>query len=175
MLRYTFAQEDRDSRCDSTEDGAGESVLEIDENAHMNDTMGSLIRDAFLDYREVLQRELKPHQVALPQWTFLRVLWQEDGLTQKVLSHRVGIHPSTAVDTLRSLEEDGLIERRRDPDDGRAFRVHLTSKGRKSKTSLLRCAGRVDEKALMGFSDEQVETLRGLLTQVLVNLQQSTD
>lgn len=147
----------------------------LDEGINMNDTVGSLFRDAFLEYREELQRELKPHEVTLPQWTFLRILWQEDELTQKVLSERVGIHPSTAVDTLRTLEEDGLIERRRDPEDGRAFRVRLTPKGKKSQTSLLRCARRVDEKALVGLNNEQVDTLRHLLLQVLANLQRGAD
>ena len=68
-----------------------------------NETVGALVRDLYLEYRRSIQRELQALNVSLPQWTFLRILWREDGLTQKDLSHLAGIHPSTAVDTLRTM------------------------------------------------------------------------
>jgi DNA-binding MarR family transcriptional regulator len=46
------------------------------------------------------------------------------------LGRRLGISPSTASRNLGLLEDRGLIERVPDPQDGRAFRLRLTRRGR---------------------------------------------
>ena len=136
------------------------------------DTPGAIVRDLYLAYRRALQRELAPRNVSLPQWTFLRILWHEDGLTQKALSELAGNHPSTSVDTLRSLERDGWIERRPDPADGRAVRVYLTRKGRALRSVLIPCAVRANKIATADMTAKELSTLRRLLLKMHSNLEQ---
>ncbi|TDF64931.1 MarR family winged helix-turn-helix transcriptional regulator [Cupriavidus sp. L7L] len=139
------------------------------------DTVGSIVRDVYLGYRVALHKELRLRSITLPQWTFLRILWKEEGLTQKVLSERVSIHPSTTVDTLRSLEQIGLIERRPDPSDGRAVRVFLTAGGKRMKAKLLPCALHVNKLATDGLSEREVSDLRRLLAKVRSNLESAME
>ena len=71
------------------------------------------------------------------QWYFLRVLWTEDGLSQRELSARVGMMEPTTVIALRSMEKSGLIRRVRSADDRRKVLVWLTPKAKRLRDELL--------------------------------------
>src|SRR5688500_9458427 len=92
---------------------------------------GYLVRDAHRAFQKVLERRIAPFGVSRGQWYFLRVLWQEDGLTQRELSDRVGTMEPTTVIALQSMERAGLISRVRRSDDRRKTRVFLTPAGRR--------------------------------------------
>lgn len=137
-----------------------------------NNTLGTIVRDVYLGYRRVLQDELLARNITIPQWTFLRILWLEEGLTQKALSALVSNHPSTTVDTIRTLERDGFVERRPDPSDGRAMLVFLTKAGHDLRSVLTPCAVRANDVATEGLSDREITTLQKLLVKVRRNFDQ---
>ena len=143
--------------------------------ADQHDTLGAIVRDLYREYQRGLQRELQELDVSLPQWVLLRVLWREHGLTQKALSDRLGIHPSTTLDTLRVMEREGIVERRPDAEDGRALRVFLTRKGRELQPVLFPCAEHLDDLAVGGLTEKEIILLRRLLTKVLFNLERAGD
>ena len=58
-------------------------------------------------------------------------LFEEDGLRMGELARRARLSKQTMTTMVRLLERDGLVRRERDPDDGRAFRIVLTSKERR--------------------------------------------
>ena len=60
---------------------------------------------------ELLEKRIAAHGITRGQWYFLRVLWIEDGLSQRELSARVGMMEPTTVIALRSMEKAGLIRR----------------------------------------------------------------
>ena len=49
-------------------------------------SLGYLVRDANRAFQRLLERRISPHGVTRGQWYFLRVLWKEDGLSQRELS-----------------------------------------------------------------------------------------
>ncbi len=55
-------------------------------------------------------------------------LYEEDGLRQGELARRARLSKQTLTTMARALERAGLVERRPDPEDGRATRVYLTSR-----------------------------------------------
>ena len=57
-------------------------------------------------------------------------LVEEDGLTQAELSRRQRVEAPNMCRLVNRLERDGLAERRADPGDGRATRVHISAEGR---------------------------------------------
>ena len=57
-------------------------------------------------------------------------LFEEDGLRMGELGRRAGLAKQTMTTMVRLLERDRLVERRGDPDDGRAKRVFLTERAR---------------------------------------------
>ena len=58
-------------------------------------------------------------------------LFEQDGLRMGELAARAGLSKQTMTTMVRLLERDGLVERRSDPEDGRATRVHLTARSRR--------------------------------------------
>ena len=66
------------------------------------------------------------------QFGVLNLVAASEGLSQRALTDPLGIPASRVVAIVDELEERGLVERRRNPDDRRAHALHLTAKGRKT-------------------------------------------
>jgi DNA-binding MarR family transcriptional regulator len=143
--------------------GYVEAVLRHSIGADLRHTHRSLVQD--------LQDRLEAVGLPIGMWYFLRVLWEEDGLTQRELSQRVGSMEPTTVEQLRNMEARGLIERRRSVDDRRKMHVHLTPEGVALKKTLLPIGGAVNATALSGLSGEEIASLRGLLNRLRHNLE----
>jgi DNA-binding MarR family transcriptional regulator len=58
-------------------------------------------------------------------------LFEEDGLRIGEIARRTRLSKQTMTTMVRLCEREGLVERRPDPDDGRATRVHLTAKAKR--------------------------------------------
>jgi DNA-binding MarR family transcriptional regulator len=63
-------------------------------------------------------------------WGALDVLDSEGEISQHALCKGIGMDPSSMVATIDELEAQGLVERRRHPQDRRAHALHVTAKGR---------------------------------------------
>src|SRR5262245_7144751 len=66
------------------------------------------------------------------QFGVLNLVAASEGLSQRALTDPLGIPASRVVAIVDELEERGLVERRRNPDDRRAHALYLTAKGRKT-------------------------------------------
>ena len=67
-----------------------------------NDRMAHLVKDATRALLRALQVRLAAHNVQLGHWTFLRILWEKDGLTKRELSVEAGVMEPTTFTALRS-------------------------------------------------------------------------
>ncbi|HVI33890.1 MarR family transcriptional regulator [Phenylobacterium sp.] len=143
--------------------------------ADPNNSIGYLSRIAFRSFSRALEKRTLPHGVTAGQWRFLRVLWREDGLTQRELSRRVGMREPTTVTALKSLEKSGFVRRKQSEDDRRKIHVFLTPAAKKLQAVLAPCVAEVNEIALKGLSAEEVATLRRLLQHVGRNLAPEVD
>ena len=97
----------------------------------------------------------------------------EDGVTQLELVNATHLRPPTRSIILKKLEEDGLVERRRDEQDLRAIRVYLTELGREFDRRNIRKIKFVDSIALEDFSDDEKELMMSLLGRMRDNLLRS--
>jgi DNA-binding MarR family transcriptional regulator len=129
------------------------------------------VRDSFRAFSKALQTRIARHGVTMGQWYFLRVLWEEDGLTQRELSRRVGMMEPTTVSALNTMQKAALIRRQRNEQDRRKVNIFLTKKGAALKEELLPDAIAVNEAAVAGVSPEEVETLRRVLDRIKSNLE----
>ncbi len=75
------------------------------------------------DKLQRLHRRIQPLGLAPAQLMVLLEHWDEDGLTQRDLMTRLGVEQATMANTLKRMERDGLILRRRCPQDRRAQRA----------------------------------------------------
>jgi DNA-binding MarR family transcriptional regulator len=64
------------------------------------------------------------------QLELLRLVRTQPGLRPREAAEALGVLPNTVSTLLKSLEGMGLLERRRDGDDARCVRMHLTAKSR---------------------------------------------
>src|SRR3954462_15174237 len=124
---------------------------------------GYLVRDAHRAFQRLLEKRIAPHGVTRGQWYFLRVLWNEDGLSQRELSARVGMMEPTTVIALRSMEKSGLIRRVRSTDDKRKTHVWLTPKAKRMRGKLVEVARTITDEAEAGVGREDLAALRRIL------------
>ena len=138
--------------------------------ADPNNSLGYLTRIAFRSFSRALEKRTLTHGVTAGQWRFLRVLWREDGITQRELSRRVGMREPTTVTALKSLEKSGFVRRVQSDQDRRKVHVYLTPLAAGLQPTLAPCVAEVNEIATRGMSAKEVETLRRLLQQAGQNL-----
>lgn len=138
--------------------------------ADPTNSIGYLTRIAFRAFSRALELRTSPHGVSSGQWRFLRVLWREDGLTQRELSRRVGMREPTTVIALKSLERSGFVTRKKSEEDRRKVHVFLTDTARALQPVLLPAVAEVNDIALAGLSKSEIDILRKALTQVGRNL-----
>ncbi|BCW87273.1 Transcriptional regulator SlyA [Alphaproteobacteria bacterium SO-S41] len=138
--------------------------------ADSNNSLGFLTRIAFRSFSRALELRTQPHGVSSGQWRFLRVLWQEDGLTQRELSRRVGMREPTTVIALKSLEKSGFVRREQSTEDRRRVHVYLTPVAKRLEKKLLPAVAEVNEIATAGLTPKEVDQLRRLLIKIGMNL-----
>lgn len=135
-----------------------------------NDRLAHLVKDASRAFVRALQRRLALHGVPFGHWTFLRILWESDGLTQRELSAEAGVMEPTTHVALNAMEKLGYIRRRRIASNRRNVYVHLTAKGRALKAKLVPLAEVVNEVGIDGINASDVATTRRVLIGIIDNL-----
>ena len=118
-----------------------------------------------------LATRLGPKGIGYGQFPVLVSLWQEDGVTQKVLSERVRIEAPTMVCTLDRMEREGLVKRIRSQTDRRRIHIRLSKKGANLERQLVPLAAEVNDKALAGITKKDRRQLDDLLARLIVNLE----
>jgi DNA-binding MarR family transcriptional regulator len=73
------------------------------------------------------------------------------------------------------MMEAGLIEKRADPDDGRAWRLWLTASGRKALVRSKAGVAELNARLAEGFSDAEIETVARWLTSLQAKFPKGED
>jgi DNA-binding MarR family transcriptional regulator len=135
-----------------------------------NDRLAHLVKDATRALVRALQMQLAEYQVSFGHWTFLRILWEHDGLTQRELSMQAGVMEPTTFSALKAMEQLGYVERRQLPENRKNIYVFLTPKGRALKEKLVPLAEEVNRVAVTGLNPADVAKTRQLLLAVIESL-----
>jgi len=132
-----------------------------------NDRMAHLVRDVARAQMRALQQRLAPFDVSFGHWTFLRVLWTRDGITQRELSEQAGVMEPTTFIAVKAMEEKGLVERRQIAGNRKNMHVFLTPAGRALEQKLVPLAIEVNRISMRGLdADAVARTRRALLTMI---------
>lgn len=135
--------------------------------------VGYLLRQAHHAFRTALDETLRNLGLTAAQYSLLTIIEVEPGLSGAELAQDAMLAAQSVNELTISLERAGLIERRRDPRDGRIRNAYLTAQGQAAttkarqlvyglearmvnaltgrqqqdfKTSLVRCATALDTK-----------------------------
>jgi DNA-binding MarR family transcriptional regulator len=136
-------------------------------------SLGYLIRYAHRAFVKALAQQLEPHGISAAEWSALRVLWMQEGLTQVELAERMRVEKASLTGVLNSLESKGLIRRKRNLEDRRKINLALTPAGRRLETQLLACAATVNAQATQGLPPARVGEVRALLNAFIANLERA--
>jgi MarR family transcriptional regulator for hemolysin len=108
--------------------------------------------------------------VTTAQWRVIAHVGHSPGLKQVELAERLDVEPITACRIVDRLEEAGLIERQRDPEDRRAWRLVLTDKAQPIYRRLGDLAEEMAGEAFAGFSQGEFDAIRAKLARVRENV-----
>lgn len=150
--------------------GSTEAILRYWREAVPNDRLAHLIKDAMRGLQRSLTMRHSRHSVSFGHWTFLRILWENDGITQRELSERAGLQEPTTYAALKTMEKLGYVTREQRPDSRKKVYVCLTPKGRALKSVLVPLAEEVNEVAVAGVSQEDIAITRRTLLVMIENL-----
>jgi DNA-binding MarR family transcriptional regulator len=134
------------------------------------DRLAHLVKDATRALVRALQMRLVEHGVSFGHWTFLRILWEHDGLTQRSLSEQAGVMEPTTFSALKAMEQLGYVARRQMPENRKNVYVYLTPKGRALKAKLVPLAEEVNRIAVTGVPPEDIARSREILLAIIENL-----
>src|SRR5262245_17691729 len=145
-------------------------ILRHWQEAVPNDRLAHLIKHAARGLARALQMRLTEHAVSYGHWTFLRVLWESERITQRQLSDQAGVMEPTTFSALNAMEKLGYVTRRPNPKSRKEVHVFLTPKGRALKGKLVPLAEEVNEVALRGVAAADVAATRRTLLALVANL-----
>ncbi len=128
-------------------------------------TWVQLARTFYLVQRRVVAT-ISEHDVTLPQFDVLATLRFGEGVTQQELAVRLLVTKGNVCGVVDRLERAGWVERRPDPKDGRANRLHLTPAGKRKIDAVLPDHDALVLRALRPLSASDAKALRGLLETV---------
>jgi len=124
----------------------------------------NILRTAALLEHAVAER-LKPHGLTPTQYNVLRILRGAgpEGLCRSEVTERMLTPVPDATRLLDRLEEAGLVDRDRDPDDRRFVTARITRSGLEKLADLDEPVQRMHQELLGHISEEDLGRLTGLL------------
>jgi DNA-binding MarR family transcriptional regulator len=126
------------------------------------------------DTARAMRRDFDRRAAALgvtrSQWRVLARLGRNDGARQVDLADALDIEPITLARLVDRLADAGLVERRPDKTDRRAWNVHLTDRAEPVIARLQALGAQFHADALAGVGDEEKEAVRRVLARVRENL-----
>lgn len=132
--------------------------------------IGYLLADNSRLARRAFDERVRADGVTGPQARLLLTLDRIPGENQGHYADMLDVEPITLCRMVDRLEDAGLVERRPDPDDRRARRLHLTAKSREKLTRLRERLDTMVDEMLSGMSDAERDEFTRLLTVVRTNL-----
>jgi DNA-binding MarR family transcriptional regulator len=138
-----------------------------DPPAALADRLGYLLGRAHLAHRSIAERALAPHGLGVKEFGALAVLVEAGPLSQQHLGERQGVDRTTMVAVVDELERKGLVERRRNPDDRRAYALQATPAGRLVLGRATAAAKRAEDEFLARIPAPDRRRLKELLRRLI--------
>jgi DNA-binding MarR family transcriptional regulator len=141
----------------------------------MESTLGRLLYLSHRSVHDELDRRLSEHGASLWNWVLLKEAANAEGASQRELAQHMRIEPPTLVRHLDKLADEGLVERRPDPDDRRIVRVVVTEAGHARLRELHEVVQALDDEVRKILTKRDVEVLSRALSRIHVFFENSKE
>lgn len=98
---------------------------------------------------------------------------RDKDIYQKDIEQRFNIRPSTASNMLKTMEKNGLIERKSSKEDARLKRLVLTKKSMDIQDLIFEDFEKFNEKITKGISEKELEMFFLLLDKINQNIKEA--
>ena len=136
----------------------------------MSDNLGQIMSDVSRLMRRAFDERARGIGVTRPQWQVLTMLARHEGTNQGGLAELLDVEPITLCRMVDRLQEAGMVERRADPSDRRAWRLFLTERANELLGELRPLALNLFDEAMTGLSISERDTLHEMLERIRINL-----
>lgn len=133
-------------------------------------SIGFLLNDVSRLLRRNFHRRAEELGLSQAQWRALAYLSLQEGVKQVTLAESLELQPMTVARLIDRLQEAGLVDRLPDPEDRRAFRLHLTAKAQPLIDRMWALAAETREEALAAIDEADKAVLMETLRRVKLNL-----
>jgi DNA-binding MarR family transcriptional regulator len=132
--------------------------------------LGFLVADIARLMRRAFRQRQRRTTLTLAQARTLVHLSRQDGVRQVVLAESLEVQPITLARVIDQLALAGLVERRTDPTDRRAYRVYLKRAAQPHLDAIEAVAQSIREDALRGFDSRSSAQVLDALALIHANL-----
>ena len=132
--------------------------------------IGRWLSTAFRHSKMFLNKHLDEVDLEHGGFPFLLCLAHHEGCRQEDLRQVLAFDKGTAARAISKLVQQGFVEKRKDPNDGRAYRLYTTEKAKKIVPQMVDAISEMHGVLTHGFSDEEKETVRVLLWRMSKNI-----
>ena len=139
------------------------------EPAHRTEPVGKWISIIYRCGRAFFDRQLAGDDISGGHLPFIFTLYRRGGLSQHELSESIGFDKTTTARVVKSLISLGYVSRTRDPEDGRVYRLFLTSEAKALLPRIEECLAKWAEVLLAGFSPGERQELEKFLRRMSEN------
>ncbi|WP_298673788.1 MarR family winged helix-turn-helix transcriptional regulator [uncultured Sphingomonas sp.] len=136
----------------------------------MTETFGFLLSDTSRLLRRRFDERARSLGATRAQWKALLSISRREGINQGSLADILEVEPITLCRLIDRIEEAGLVERRRDPNDRRAWQLFLTDKAHPILAELHDTGAELSAQALRGIPEDSIIQLTDVLNRIRENL-----
>lgn len=140
------------------------------DDPYLTRSLGFLLGDVSRLLRTRFDMRARELGLTRAQWRVLARLRRREGINQKELAEILEIETITLTRHIDRLEAKGLIERRRDPSDRRAWKLYLNPKVQPILDRMRELSEKTRTEALDGISEGDSEQLIETLLRMKENL-----
>ncbi len=143
-------------------------VTETDENAPfyltLKPSLGATLGRVHRLWRTAVNNSVRKAGINESRWLVMITLEKiGEGCTQQALANELCIEMPSLTRTLNQLEDQQLVERRRDPSDRRVHRLWLTEKGTVMNNKITEEIRHVREAVLVNIDEARLNEFASML------------
>jgi DNA-binding MarR family transcriptional regulator len=134
------------------------------------ESIGKWISATFRYMKIYIDKEFKKYSIGSGQFQILIVLDKNDGINQESISKILNLDKANVTRAVTKLEKKNYVRRVIDPNDHRAYILHLTQSGKKLVPKIRKSLTKLSSKLLSDFSIQEKDLALKLLKRMYQNM-----